>query len=299
MPFCQLSTTVAKKNKGKTKEEATKRRGVRVRDFGAALLCSGDTSQQRDTAGQVEDPVESDSSSFHNTDFYEPDSDESGPECLTCPCTPAVKKRQQAGTPSPPPYTSSSPTPMDSTVATPSHVPAAAPIAPGHFGWLVGFPSPTPGPSRLPYRHEISSPVTASPKKHVKKWSAYVVYKGRSTGVFKRWGEVKPIVKGDSEAVYKGFPSLSLAQTSYELVSTWGLIDIMNAPTASPIPLYAVIEGVAPGVYYGHHQMLRDGLFWASGVVQQFTDVTSANALFVQSYMEGRVVVLQSIFDLA
>ncbi|THV07306.1 hypothetical protein K435DRAFT_788708 [Dendrothele bispora CBS 962.96] len=289
---------MAKKNKSKGKEkEKTAKRGATgtLRGVSAALLRTREATRQGKSVDQgQEDPVESDQSSLHNTEFFDSDTDHSGPECLTCPCTPAKKPKQQARTPSPPPYTAQAPSTLVAfTSTTPSRA-LAAPAAPIPSSEPMAPLGPTPGPSRLPHQDEAHSPQT----KHIKKWSAYVIYRGNQTGVFQYWGQVKAIVQISGGAVYKGFPSLALARTSYDLVRTWGLIDLLNTPTNGSDPIYVVVEGVAPGVYYDHYGMLRDGLYWGSGVVQRFNNVANANNFFVRSYMEHRVIILQPVAGL-
>lgn len=53
------------------------------------------------------------------------------------------------------------------------------------------------------------------PKRKPKPKEAYVVLAGRETGVFNTWKEVEPLVKGYSNAKYKGYSTLKEATGAF------------------------------------------------------------------------------------
>ncbi|THU86926.1 hypothetical protein K435DRAFT_867772 [Dendrothele bispora CBS 962.96] len=292
-------------------------------------------------------------SSLCTSDFYDPDTEESGPELPACPFTPSKPPRVPESPPRPPPYSTVAPDVSTSQVSqsgTPqvaaissskSKSPASAikrflsPVATSSgvsrtkargtstapstglqpllqtdtapSTGLLPLPSaypapvPVPGPSTglLPLPGAYSAPSTSLQKgTHLKRWVAYVIYKGRAVGVFEKWAAVKNIVKGDSEAVYKGFPSLQLARASYGLVSSCGVLTLITSPNSGKAePAFTVTQGVAPGVYYGRFSMLSKGLGWRSGTVQRLDNMKAANKTFVEAYMRGDVLVVPASFD--
>ena len=52
----------------------------------------------------------------------------------------------------------------------------------------------------------------------------YVIWKGRKTGVFSVWSEVKTNIDGLSDAQYMGFPSLEEAQQAFQSIYTKALM---------------------------------------------------------------------------
>ncbi|THU91924.1 hypothetical protein K435DRAFT_800848 [Dendrothele bispora CBS 962.96] len=139
-----------------------------------------------------------------------------------------------------------------------------------------------------------------TPRKLRGPFSAYVVYRSSSRpGVYYDWPTTHSVVNGDRNAVYKGFPTRSMAETCYNLAHQSGIIDLLCHDLGiNTEPYYAVVEGTAPGVYLGRYQMLRDGLNWTHGVVYAFRNVDSANSYFVRQFMAGRVITLDPVVDI-
>ncbi|THU78147.1 hypothetical protein K435DRAFT_876960 [Dendrothele bispora CBS 962.96] len=239
------------------------------------------------------------------------------------PCTSSSRqltptRRTTAATanlPSPPPYRprlSPPTTPLLRNNAQPStgtgsyhytSVPSSSPYA--NPPSSIGGSHPAAEPLARSYHHQDITPSqvasTSTPRTQRKAFVAYVVYRSNShTGVYYDWRSTHSVVKGDRTAVYKGFPTRSMAETSYNLTRQYGIIELLTRERdINTEPCYTVVEGAAPGVYVGRYQMLRDGLNWSHGVVSEFNNTTSANSYFVSEYMAGRVVTLARVFDVA
>ncbi|THU79112.1 hypothetical protein K435DRAFT_875877 [Dendrothele bispora CBS 962.96] len=223
----------------------------------------GDTVKQMKGLSLGENDDQSDSG-MRTSDFFDSDSaDSSGPECVSCPCTPA--KARILGPTSPPPYSAVAP---ETPTAAPTPQRTLTGASPASFPEIASLPlQNSPGPSRIRRANGPASPtvglspitysrahLTGSPgqKNFAKKFSAYAVYKGRSVGVSTRWADVAQIVNSNSGALFKGFPSLQMAQESYDLVKSAGLVSLMALEDSGRSePTYVVLQGVAPGVYHG------------------------------------------------
>ncbi len=72
----------------------------------------------------------------------------------------------------------------------------------------------------------------------------YVVWKGKRTGVFESWDEVKSIIQGVSGAKYKSFPSRQLAESAYKDPSS-----VVSAPKKKKAKYYVIWDGNNSGIY--------------------------------------------------
>ncbi|KAJ7430876.1 hypothetical protein B0H11DRAFT_2262776 [Mycena galericulata] len=116
-----------------------------------------------------------------------------------------------------------------------------------------------------------------SPKRKNKKSkkSAYVVFCGSRFGVFHSWAEVKPLVTGFSNSVFRGYNTVAEAQAAFQYALSRGWVrngySTVTAISTLPTPAsdllgdnplnglephnstwYVVYRGITPGVYRSH-----------------------------------------------
>ncbi|XOV67000.1 MAG: viroplasmin family protein [Fluviicola sp.] len=72
----------------------------------------------------------------------------------------------------------------------------------------------------------------------------YVIWKGKKTGVFESWEEVKTLIQGFSGAKYKSFPSRSAAEAAYKNPDS-----VKSAPKKKKIRYYVIWDGDNSGIY--------------------------------------------------
>lgn len=72
----------------------------------------------------------------------------------------------------------------------------------------------------------------------------YVVWKGKRTGVFDSWDEVKTLIQGFSDAKYKSFPTYQLAEAAFRDPSS-----VVATPKKKSAKYYVIWDGDNSGIY--------------------------------------------------
>lgn len=72
----------------------------------------------------------------------------------------------------------------------------------------------------------------------------YVVWKGKRTGVFESWDQVKTLIQGFSDAKYKSFSTRQQAETAYRDPSS-----VVSTPKKKKAKYYVIWDGDNSGIY--------------------------------------------------
>ena len=77
----------------------------------------------------------------------------------------------------------------------------------------------------------------------------YVVWKGRTPGVYDNWGACKKEVEGFQGALYKGFPDRASAEAAYAKgFAGFGKTDNKNLPVSRPpFPVFIAVDAACSG----------------------------------------------------
>ncbi|KAF9028410.1 hypothetical protein BDP27DRAFT_1375757 [Rhodocollybia butyracea] len=98
------------------------------------------------------------------------------------------------------------------------------------------------------------------------KFSAYVVYLGKTPHFYANWSTVKRMVEGDPTLVFKGFYSLEKAREAWQAARDSGVINAIR--NGAGRPYWSVTEGVRPAVYDSVHEAVKVGLEWGGGTLK-------------------------------
>ncbi|KAJ7825524.1 hypothetical protein B0H13DRAFT_2374918 [Mycena leptocephala] len=176
------------------------------------------------------------------------------------PTTPTKPKRKKENE-GPPPASPPAPPPIAAPPGYSAHNPSIAPSP------LYRFESPT----KAGYTRHWSEAAHATqgipnsraqalhkpPKGRGPKKAAYVVFRGRSTGVFLSWKEVERETSRLRFAVYQGYTSVEQATAAFDLAQRRAPSPIPEDAEQAPAPLfprahdryYVVFAGLNPGVF--------------------------------------------------
>ncbi|KAJ7470057.1 hypothetical protein B0H11DRAFT_2237973 [Mycena galericulata] len=148
--------------------------------------------------------------------------------------------------------------------------------------------------------------------------AAYVVFRGRSTGVMHTWAEVTDATSGLSFAVHQGYQSLAMAQTAFQhavdqgwtsSASEWSALprSIASAPlpvadhTTLAVPelptrqlsdrWYVVYAGVNPGIFPTNLECALNVLGIKRSVHESVATFAEAQAKFARATVRGEVSV--------
>ncbi|MDG1331532.1 MAG: ribonuclease H family protein [Crocinitomicaceae bacterium] len=72
----------------------------------------------------------------------------------------------------------------------------------------------------------------------------YVVWKGKRTGVFESWDQVKTLIQGVSGAKYKSFPSRQQAESAFKNPES-----VVSTPKKKKARYYVIWDGENSGIY--------------------------------------------------
>ncbi|KAF9058595.1 hypothetical protein BDP27DRAFT_1372395 [Rhodocollybia butyracea] len=122
--------------------------------------------------------------------------------------------------------------------------------------------------SAAPAIHPVSpapAPVAAAPATPGRqgKFSAYVVYSGKTPHFYANWSTVKRMLEGDPTLVFKGFYSLEKAREAWQAARDSGVINAIR--NGAGRPYWSVTEGVRPAVYDSIYEAVKVGLEWGGG----------------------------------
>ncbi|KAJ7860926.1 hypothetical protein B0H13DRAFT_2355299 [Mycena leptocephala] len=194
------------------------------------------------------------------------------------PTTPTKPKRKKESE-GPPPASPPAPPPIAAPPGYSAHNPSAAPSPLYHFesptkaGYTRHWSEAAHATQGIP--NSRAQALNKPPKTRGSKKAAYVVFQGRSTGVFLSWAEVERVTSRLRFAVYQGYSSVEQATAAFDLVQrrgwtcdsvSWSASPLPASSAPSPIPedaeqapaplfprahdrYYVVFAGLNPGVF--------------------------------------------------
>ncbi|KAF7967887.1 hypothetical protein HWV62_32832 [Athelia sp. TMB] len=158
--------------------------------------------------------------------------------------------------------------------------------------------------------HGVESPKKTPPSKS-KTAKAYVVYQGRTTGVFEHWTPVEAATTGISGPVFEGFPSLLCAQRAWFIAEQMNVVRTLRpnveygpcpafygpiAVTLLNFPedyfgqrFYVVSKGLCPGVYPFWGLAASQVLHVRNAIYKDYTSRAQALEMWQRAISEGSV----------
>ncbi|KAJ7441679.1 hypothetical protein B0H11DRAFT_2252003 [Mycena galericulata] len=154
------------------------------------------------------------------------------------------------------------------------------------------------------------STVSGRRKKKKSKKAAYVVFCGRRFGVFRTWREVKALVNGVSNCIFRGYKTVRDAEAAFQYALSHGWVRTCSSPVTAAIPSlptpastfdidnplsgtephdqkqvwYVVYRGITPGVYRSHLESQLNTL----GVRGALYESIEGKAAALQKFADAR-----------
>ncbi|KAJ7747897.1 hypothetical protein DFH07DRAFT_775850 [Mycena maculata] len=145
---------------------------------------------------------------------------------------------------------------------------------------------------------------------------AFVVFCGLDVGVFLSWDEVKPLVRGVSCSVYRGYPTLDAAEAAFQfaLDNSWvcrtgdcvvaaiphlpqpipniSVLNVLHDTEALDNTWYVVYRGITPGVYRSHLESQLNTLGVRGALHEGIQGKAEALRKYTEAFRRGEVDVV-------